>query len=641
MTDSGIAMATARLGGVLRRLRNAMAAEGLASLADWELLDRFLMHQDDAAYTALLARHGPMVLRVCERVLRDEHDAEDAFQATFLVLARQSRTIRKRSSLASWLHGVAHRVALDARARGLRRRRHEEFARRNDTSPAADDTTRWSELCALLDEELQRLPDRLRAPLVLCYLEGCTQDEAASQLGVSKSTIRRCLDRGRDELASRLKKRSVTLSAVLLAPLLAEGTASAALPLPLLHATVEAASHLAFGKTMAAAVSARVSNLTEGVLKNMFLKKLKMNACIAALTIGFVLTLAGYAVLSDLQEAKAQPHSAPTLNQTTEMLTERQKKFKSLYVEYSTTDKAEFDFKRLYSWYIPLREGRNREEKVGFSGTKRYFAMTSQLGSIPVDAEEIIPDPRAPEVARKLIVMLQTQARSQGNIVLLNSEIVFDGQTLWSRPNSNAPFKRPAPPQFGASLESAPVFLNSQYLEAIGLRAPSPRGEDEDISHWLPNSLKEFKSCRVLDQTEMVDGKPCVVVVAERSVVDGETHISWHHGSKRDEVEKWWFDPQLGWAPRKREHSANGLLVERWECSQFEEAAPGCWLPKEVRWIQGTPAWTSKEFQNRPAVTSTIKLSMFQVNGGDRLEKLLKISLTDPLNGIGTRKEDD
>src|SRR5262245_30435497 len=192
-----MAMASATLGSFLRRLKRGMAAESLAALADRELVEKFLATGDEPAFQAVLQRHGPMVFRVCRRVLRHEQDVEDAFQATFLVLAREARTIRKQGSLASWLHGVAYRAALKARSGATRRRRREAQADEPARPPALPDEISWKELRSVLDEELARLPERMRAPLVLCYLEGLTQDEAAQQLGCSKSTCRRDLERGR------------------------------------------------------------------------------------------------------------------------------------------------------------------------------------------------------------------------------------------------------------------------------------------------------------------------------------------------------------------------------------------------------------------------------------------------------------
>src|SRR5262245_59707050 len=240
-----MAMAPTTLGGFLRRLKQAMVAESLVLLSDRELVERFLATHDEAAFQAILHRHGPMVFRVCRRVLPSEQDAEDAFQATFLVLARAARTIRKQTSLASWLHGVAYRAALKARTSALRRRKHEAQAQAAATAAALPEEVSWKELRSVLDEELARLPEGLRAPLVLCYLEGLTQDEAAQHLGWSKITCRRNLARARAILGERLTRRGVTLSAALFAPLISECAGPASLPPALVASTAEAATALA------------------------------------------------------------------------------------------------------------------------------------------------------------------------------------------------------------------------------------------------------------------------------------------------------------------------------------------------------------------------------------------------------------
>jgi RNA polymerase sigma factor (sigma-70 family) len=268
-------MATATLLGCLQRLRTAMAAETLAALPEAALLDRFLSTHEEAAFQALLLRHGPMVLRVCRRTLSAEEDAEDAFQATFLIQARQARAIRKRESLANWLHGVAYRVARDARKSRQRRRTHEAAAAANHCATQALADVGWNELRSILDAELAGLAERYRAPLVLCYLEGLTQDEAADRLGQSKSTFRRNLQRGRERLCCRLTRRGVTLSAALLAPLLSEGTASAGVPLALATSTTQAAAALAAGQA-AAGASAQALALAQRFVTSTFLGKAKV-----------------------------------------------------------------------------------------------------------------------------------------------------------------------------------------------------------------------------------------------------------------------------------------------------------------------------------------------------------------------------
>src|SRR5215470_16413516 len=205
-------MATAKLSNFLRRLTRGMVAETLADQSDRELVERFLAGQDEAVFEAIVRRHGTMVYRVCWRVLQHAEDTEDSFQATFLVLAQKLRTVRKHASLASWLHGVAHRVALKAKAQAATRRRHEEQVAASQTMPPAD--VSWGEVRAVLDAELVRLPEKWRLPLVLCYLEGRTQDEAAAQLGWSPRTLRRRLEEGRTSLGRRLGRRGVVWPAV-------------------------------------------------------------------------------------------------------------------------------------------------------------------------------------------------------------------------------------------------------------------------------------------------------------------------------------------------------------------------------------------------------------------------------------------
>jgi RNA polymerase sigma-70 factor (ECF subfamily) len=188
-------MASAQLGEFLRKLHSA--ADSVVS--DRELLERFLADRDEASFAALVRRHGPMVLQVCRRIQHNEHDAEDVFQATFLLLARKAGAIRKRGSVASWLHGVAHRLALEAKGSDSRRQARERRA--TDMKNASQNTDQaWQNLQSTLDRALQQLPERYRAVVLLCYLEGHTQEEAAGQLGCPIGTVRSRLARGRERL---------------------------------------------------------------------------------------------------------------------------------------------------------------------------------------------------------------------------------------------------------------------------------------------------------------------------------------------------------------------------------------------------------------------------------------------------------
>jgi RNA polymerase sigma factor (sigma-70 family) len=214
----------------------AVAAPG--EQTDQELLHRFVTTGDSAAFTELVQRHGPLVLGVCERALQQAHDAEDAFQATFWILARKAHTIRKWHSLANWLHGVAHRVARKARAAAAARHARETAAARVEGVVMSADGT---EVRALLDDELQKLPDKYRLPLLLCYLQGKTQDQASAELGWAAGVLRGRLDRGRTLLRQRLTRRGLTEAAVavLLATLCT--SARAAVPPTLLTETIHSA----------------------------------------------------------------------------------------------------------------------------------------------------------------------------------------------------------------------------------------------------------------------------------------------------------------------------------------------------------------------------------------------------------------
>src|SRR5947209_3430602 len=205
-------MAKAQLGGILRHLGELCATHAVAETSDAELLGRFADRHEEAAFTGLLRRHGPMVWAVSRRVLPDVQDAEDVFQAAFLLLARKAASIRKRESVGSWLHGVALHLARKAKTRGARRQAHEKRAAdMRDTRPRSEAVRR--EVQEALDRALQDLPERYRSALVLCYLEGKAHEEAARLLGCPLTTLRTRVARGRKLLRDRLTSHGLTLSA--------------------------------------------------------------------------------------------------------------------------------------------------------------------------------------------------------------------------------------------------------------------------------------------------------------------------------------------------------------------------------------------------------------------------------------------
>jgi RNA polymerase sigma factor (sigma-70 family) len=267
------------MNAALRHLHRAVLAQDGAKLTDRQLLDRFLAAQDGDAFAALLYRHGPMVLAVCRRVLGDLHDAEDAFQATFLVLARKAASLHAQRLLGGWLHGVAYRTSLKARTTMARRRARERQAV-VQTAAEAPGPER-EEMLQLLDQELDRLPEKYRVPVVLCELEGRSRKEAAEQLGIPDGTLSSRLAQAKQRLAERLSRRGVAPTAGALAAVLTQSAASACVPPSLLRATVGAALGVAGRSLPAGVVSAQVLTLTEGMMKAMLLSKLKALGAVA------------------------------------------------------------------------------------------------------------------------------------------------------------------------------------------------------------------------------------------------------------------------------------------------------------------------------------------------------------------------
>ncbi len=273
-----------QLDNIMTWLHRVIGTPPTGDLADGQLLERFTTQHDETAFEGLLARHGPLVLGVCRRVLADAHEADDAFQATFLVLVRKAASLRKRGSLASWLFTVAYHIALKVRGDAARRREVE--TRSAAMSPReATGAGVWCDLRPVLDEELHRLPQKYQAPILLCYLQGKTQEEAARELGWTKGTVSGRLARARELLRGRLSRRGITLSAAGLGTVLAEHEATA-VPFALGQSTLKAAVLVVKGATVAAAASVSVAALVEGTLRHLSFARLKTAAAVLLVCCG-------------------------------------------------------------------------------------------------------------------------------------------------------------------------------------------------------------------------------------------------------------------------------------------------------------------------------------------------------------------
>jgi RNA polymerase sigma factor (sigma-70 family) len=300
-------MSSAQVGVVLRHIRQLTAARKDPELPDHQLLERFARQKDADAFAALLKRHGPMVLGVCRGVLHDLHDAEDAFQAAFVLLAQKAGSIHRREAVGAWLYRVAYRVAVRARAGAARRRVIEQKA---VTMPPADPVLDLSlrEVRTILFEELESLPEPYRAPLVLCALEEKSLEESARLLGWTRGAVKWRLQRGRQLLRACLRRRGLevpaALSAVALAPHSSPGRVAAALTDSTLRAVVQVAA----GGGLAGAASAEVTALIQGASNAMFSGKVKIAT---ALLLVASAALAAFGVARHRARAADRPPPAP------------------------------------------------------------------------------------------------------------------------------------------------------------------------------------------------------------------------------------------------------------------------------------------------------------------------------------------
>ena len=299
-------MASNVSGAAFRSIRALFTAGTVGGLTDGELLERFTARDGDGsemAFASLVERHGPMVLRVCRTVLRDTHEAEDAFQATFLILALKAASIRGRDSLTSWLYSVAYNVAATARSSAVRRRSHELKA--GQTRPLAITEDARDDLGPVIHEELDRIPERYRAVLVLCCLEGLTQHQAAQQLGWPVGTVQSRLARGRERLRARLERRGLPPSATALVLPLSSEAAREALPAALANSTVRLALTIGAARALAIGmVPVAVMNLARGAIRTMLVNKVLTTGMAMLLVAGVIAT--GAAVYA-YQAAKPGP----------------------------------------------------------------------------------------------------------------------------------------------------------------------------------------------------------------------------------------------------------------------------------------------------------------------------------------------
>ena len=428
-------MANAQLGTVIRYIRNVAVIRENRDKTDSQLLSAFIVQRDQDAFSALVKRHGPLVLSVCRRILNHAQDAEDAFQATFLVLARHAGSIRKGESLASWLHGAAYRMSKSARRAAARRRKHESQAQaRPPSNPGW--VVAWQEVQNLVDEETQRLPLIYREAFILCCLENRRHAEVARTLGQKEVTVRSRLARARYLLQKRLVKRGVSLTAVLSMTAIAANARAAAVSTSLIHSTVKAALAYAAGTAVVGIVSSEVAALVQGITRTMLYARVKITtALLLAVSVGTAgFGILGHQVLAgsrNQDSTNARQESRPKTGGQAETVlpSSRHEAKKESRVEEAAT-KTEpfraydpFDGKLALNWQ-PIRFDPSH---VSLKKFPHQLTITTQQGTIYADGKAK-GGPRA-----KNIFVIPNPLRADADFVMTTSISRFAPNTVYQQ----------------------------------------------------------------------------------------------------------------------------------------------------------------------------------------------------------------
>ena len=417
-------MSTTLMNSVIQLL----AVCGRDEMTDGELLNRFLTCQDDDALAALVRRHSPMVWSVCHRLLRNHHHAEDAFQATFLVLVQKAATLPNREAVGNWLYGVAHKTAVRMRGlvakRGVREKQLTVMP-----EPATAEKYVWNNLASVLDEELSRLPDKYCVLIVLCDIEGVTRKDVARRLGIPEGTAASRLTAARAMLAKRLAGRGVVVSGALLGAVLSQQSAWAGASTTVVASTIKVATLVAAGHAAAGAISPTVTALTKGVMKAMFMTKIK-TVLVAVLGVGLALGGVGAGVgLSANPVTVAQQPGAKQVdakksddqgNLKTTQLMAAKKAYEAIWGDYQS---GLHDEEVVYRWSLRILESQRKSAEMQANEIKsleEHLDRMKALEKAAPDRTVIVPVERIESDGKpKLGVVFTKDGKQSGMVAAL------------------------------------------------------------------------------------------------------------------------------------------------------------------------------------------------------------------------------
>ena len=577
---------------VLRLIRRIAENQRVTQLADEELLHRFCSRHDESAFRGLMARHGAMVFDVCRNVLGNDADAEDAFQATFLVLAQKAKTIRKQASVGSWLYGVAYRTALKAHTDSASRRKRGAATTSHAPGQPSDDLS-WREIRRVLYEELSRISASYRAPLVLCYLEGKTQDEAATQLGVSKATVRRRLDQARALLCVRLVRRGLGSSAVLLAASWPLPKASAMPAAASISATIKAATMLVARQTLTAGlISTRVAALTRGVMSAMFLTKLTtlaVGVMIASVLVGGVV-LAGMNGLPQIAAAGLQmeenkdnqPTGQPAAKKAADARPTRQNMQEPRPPDGPPTAQV----KEALSGPTPA--GIPSAVRQALEGNARAFAPLALM----VEKQRALPDSQSPG-AKRILRLFPGFLKPHSYEYLAHDELCYARYSQWQTLGG----KKEAWQELswdGKCAYQGHLYLHPHALDIVPLeKIPGDRDfrwqwwfEADDylamIGISVPRTMIKLSEGRASELLRLLENDGGITATATKRLSGEATDCFVAELLSDKKKHRFWLDPARGHAVRRHEvwddSGAPEVVIDNTDFIRLTD--PDLWLPR-------------------------------------------------------------
>jgi RNA polymerase sigma factor (sigma-70 family) len=602
---------------LLEHIWQWVVPEGFNDASDVQLLGRFSEHGEGDAYAGLVKRYGRLVWAVCRHVLRHEQDAEDAFQATFLVLAKKAGSIRKGESLGAWLHRVAYRVAANAKRGAARRRRHEAQGQSMIARKTPSEVEQ-RETLASLHEEAQRLPKVYREVFVLCCLEGWSVEEAARTLGRREGTVAVQLSRARQRMQQRLIRRGVTLSASLGALALWQQSASATVPPALVNGVIRTARCVAVGGAAGPAVSANAAALADRVFRGFAMKKL---AAVLTVSLAAALSLVGIvpvggSVPDSREELPPRSETPLNLTEVRAKLQKQREKIESLYVEYDIELEPKVEPKLLSLWGIAFF-ALKQENHDAFKGIQQYHRMIQreELKAFPGDPLAVDPDaPPEVQAVRKIArKQFGDPAGPPKTLPPAEATVAYDGERAWqTSPDGKSYLRTPCGADLRWFSRWIPSHINWLYFVSVGLSGPDQTAAEKHRTLlWsLPEAL-DRGGYRILPGTEKAGGADCVVLEGNPPLPWAAESIPW---TKRELVDRLWLDPEHGWTLRRREWRCGGMLLEQFVNTAPKEVMPGVWLPQECRWERGAPPWAPKDLRDKPAAVYRLVVKKLDIN---------------------------